>query len=93
VTDELPPPDAAYFGDHPATRVYAEAGLVAIAVDVHDGLLVRPGDVLVLEAGQVSQQMAEDIRAAVLARMPDLADVVILSTVRAAGVYRAEVDT
>jgi hypothetical protein len=95
MSDELPPPDAAYFGDHPATRIYADAGLVAIAVDVHDGIVVRPGDVLVVDGGdRISQQIAATLRDAVLERMPGLADVVVLSGVNLCGVYRAdEVDT
>lgn len=61
-----------------------------ITVDVIPGVIVRPGDVLILEVDRaITIRHAEHVRESVMARLPGLADVIVLGA-HIGGVYRKE---
>lgn len=63
----------------------------AVTVEVMPGVVIRPGDVLLLASSAVvSEAQAATVRAQAIERMPALADVVFLSGCTVAGVYRTE---
>lgn len=63
----------------------------AVTVEVIPGVVIRPGDVLLLAStASVTADQAAAVRAQALERLPGLADVVVLSGVTVAGVYREE---
>lgn len=58
-------------------------------IEVLPGIIVRPGDVLVIEsADYVTSEHVDRIKAEVFKRMPCVRDVVVLQHVRLVGVYR-----
>lgn len=61
----------------------------AVTVEVVPGCIIRPGDVLVLTAGErITQEAAHQIKAEIFRRLPGIADVVVLGGVYVSGVYR-----
>lgn len=64
---------------------------IPITVEVMPGVIVRPGDVLILQSmNAVSHQQAAEMRRQVMERLPDLADVLFIANATVAGVYRDE---
>lgn len=55
--------------------------------------IIQPGDTLLIDGpdGQVTAQQAYELRAALMAKLPGIANVAILGGVRLAGIYRPEV--
>lgn len=79
MTDQLP--DESYFGVPSSDRP---------VVHIVEGVIVRPGDTLLLEVpDEITVEGAETLKAHVLALLPDLADVLVVSGVRVA-VYRPD---
>lgn len=63
-----------------------------ITAEFDSGFVVRPGDTLIIgSTSPMTQPQADLIRRAILERLPNLADVVVLSQVTIQGVYRGEV--
>lgn len=61
------------------------------AVQVLHGAVIRPGDTLLLAApAGVNAQQAEVLQNQMRAQLPQIADVIVLSGVTVAGVYREE---
>lgn len=54
--------------------------------------IIQPGDTLLIDGpdGQVTAQQAYELRAALMAKLPGIANVAILGGVRLAGIYRPE---
>ncbi len=80
MTDEQLP-DESYFGVAPTERP---------AVHIVEGVIVRPGDTLLLEVpDNITMAAAEQLKDQVLSVLPDLADVIVVSGVHVA-VYRPD---
>lgn len=65
--------------------------LPGVTVETLPGMIVRPGDILLLTTPtSITVDQAESIKAEALARMPGLSDVVVFGGGAVAGVYRRE---
>lgn len=63
----------------PAAHACTSEEFAARLKEYNDGLVVRPGDTLIVRIGtNVTRDTAEQLRAAVLQRLPGLADVVLI---------------
>lgn len=79
MTEQLP--DESYFGVPSSNRP---------AVHIADGLIVHPGDTLLLEVpGDITMAAAEQLKEQVLSVLPDLADVIVVSGVHVV-IYRPD---
>jgi hypothetical protein len=61
-----------------------------VTVEVMPGVIVRPGDVLILQCDPVTLEQAKHIHDAVMEQLPGLADVIVFGGARIGGVYRDE---
>lgn len=61
-----------------------------VMVECMPGVIVRPGDTLIIECGPITIEQAARIKAACLEQLPGLADVVVFGGGHIGGVYRDE---